>query len=249
MARIALLSDVHGNLEALDGALADIARVGVDGVACLGDVVGYGPEPGACVERVAEACDVVVRGNHDEAALTRKGLAKFNPSARLSAEFASARLTTLQRSVMSSWGARGELLGVLLTHASFGRQEMEYVTTNASAARSFAGVDGSLMAVGHTHVPCAFTCPEGRVMGAEVRGYPLPSGRTIALPSDRRVLLNPGSVGQPRDGNPDASWLLLDTVAWTAQVRRVAYDVERVRGLIREAGLPDRLGERLLVGA
>ncbi len=249
MARIALLSDVHGNLEALESALGDVARVGADVVVCLGDVVGYGPEPGECVDLVSEWCDVVVRGNHDEAALSRRGLARFNESARRSAEYARERLTAAQRVVMESWGSRADVMGVLVTHATFGAQEMEYITTNASAARSFAAVDAAVMAIGHTHIPSAFTCPEGRVRGGEVRGYPLPSGPTIALPSDRRVLLNPGSVGQPRDGNPEAAWMLLDTGMGTAQVRRVAYDIERVRQKIRQVGLPDGLGERLLVGA
>lgn len=249
MARIALLSDVHGNLDALRGVLDDVARVGADVVVCLGDVVGYGPAPGECVELVRAACDVVVRGNHDEAALTRKGLGRFNESARRSAEYAYARLTADQKRVMLSWGARAEVMGVWVTHATFGKRDMEYVTTNGAAARSFAGVDAGLMAVGHTHIPSAFTCAEGSSREDGVRGYPLPSGPTIALPSDRRVLLNPGSVGQPRDGNPDAAWMLLDTGERTAQVRRVAYDVERVLGEIRRAGLPERLGERLLVGA
>ncbi|MGD9692767.1 MAG: metallophosphoesterase [Phycisphaerales bacterium] len=249
MARIALLSDVHGNLDALRSALEDVSRVGADVVVCLGDVVGYGPEPGECVDLVRESCDVVVRGNHDEAALSRKGLGRFNAGARASAEFAYARLSAAQKRVMLSWGARAEVMGLWVTHASFGKHEMEYVTTNGSAARSFGGVDAGLMAVGHTHIPSAFTCPEGEVREGEVRGYPLPSGPTIALPSDRRVLVNPGSVGQPRDGNPEASWMLLDTGMRTAQVRRVAYDVEGVREKIRAAGLPDGLGERLLVGA
>lgn len=256
MPRLALIADIHANLEALQAVLADIAAVRADEVVCLGDVVGYGPDPAACVEIVYDACSIALLGNHDKAALDEAAADRFNDHARASIDFTRRSLGRLHRSVLASFVRRAEAHGVALTHGTFARQPWEYISSTPAADRAFAGLPGSLGAFGHTHMPSLFWQPGDDASGADLApdrprgssGRLLPAGVEVSLPADRRHLVNPGSVGQPRDRNPDAAWMLLDTGARTAVVRRVPYDVEAVHRKIRLAGLPDRLGERLRVG-
>lgn len=250
MPRFALFSDVHGNLEALEAVLGDIARHDVDHVVCLGDVVGYGPDPSACVEMVYDACDAVVIGNHEHAVLADSAMARFSPAARLGVEHARAAMGPEHLRLIRAWPTRLTLDGLACTHGSFFHDHNEYVTDRPTAARSFRGATFEFAAFGHTHIPSLFSAPIGRDVPQDfVRAAQLAGGPTVALPACHRHMINPGSVGQPRDRNPDAAWALLDTTARTVRVRRVAYDAAVVSRKIRMAGLPDRLGERLLVGA
>lgn len=245
MARYALLSDIHGNADALAAALAQVRAASLDGVMCLGDVVGYGAEPGACLDMVYEACDLVILGNHDEAALSDGAMLRFNENARRSILYTRERLTREHVAWMKSWPRRASALDLEMTHGTFGRDEWEYLCDGGAALRCFDGFEGTIAAVGHTHIPAVFTLgedglPEGRL---------LPAGVRISLPREKRCVVNPGSIGQPRDRNPDASWALLDTDEMTVQVHRVSYDVETAHRKIEAAGLPGRLGERLRIGA
>lgn len=245
MARYALLSDIHGNADALEAVLALIRIAPVDGVMCLGDVVGYGAEPGACLDMVYESCDLVILGNHDEAALSDGAMERFNENAKRSIVYTRERLTREQASWMRSWPRRASALDLEMTHGAFGPDPWEYLCDGGAALRCFDGYEGVLGAVGHTHIPAVFTIgadglPEGRL---------LPNGARISLPHDKRCIVNPGSVGQPRDRNPDAAWALLDTDELTIQVHRASYDVEAAHRKIQAAGLPGRLGERLRIGA
>ncbi len=245
MPRYALLSDIHGNADALDAVLAQVAHAPVDGVLCLGDVVGYGAEPDVCLDTVFERCDLVVLGNHDEAIFHEPALKRFNPAARESIHYARARLSAEHISWMRSWPRTAAALDLDITHGSFGPDPWEYLVEPGAAIRCFDGFSGAIGAVGHTHIPAVFTIgADGLPEGRHVR-----SGVRIQLPRDKRIVVNPGSVGQPRDRNPDAAWSILDTDAMTFEVRRAAYDVESAHRKIAIAGLPDRLGERLRLGA
>lgn len=248
MPRVALISDIHANLEALRVVLDDIERAEPDAVFCLGDVVGYGPEPDECVELVEDFCDLVVIGNHDEAAIAGATPATFTPSAAAGIRFAVSRLEDRHVEVMRRWPRRAAWNDLLLAHATFGSRAYEYVNSPAAASRAFAGLprsDAPLIGViGHTHLPSAFWTsgaawsePDGEDVGAVA----LPHATRFRLRTDRRHILNPGSVGQPRDDSPDAAWAMLDTTARTVEVRRAPYDVEATRRKLELAGLPQRL--------
>lgn len=261
MARLAFISDIHANLEALIAVLRDIDAAGVDHVVCLGDVVGYGPDPAACVELVSRVCDRIVRGNHDEAALLDAPPVNFNPSAAHSHAITRSLLSDHHRANIAAWPVRAELAGVQLTHANFGRRIHQYILNKRVAAESFRTLrelDATVGAFGHTHLPTLFACApdpheECDEVGSDVcliRGsLPLPADVQTSLPTHHLILLNPGSVGQPRDGNPNASWGLLDSESQTYRTRRVSYDIDAVEDKIRARNLPDILHERLRIGA
>ena len=250
MARIALISDIHANAEALERVLEDLRAVGADTVVCLGDVVGYGPEPGRCVELVYEHCDVCVLGNHDEALLLEHKEEAFNPKAREALRFTRDRLDDWHLTMLRLMPDRTERHGVAFSHGSFGRARFDYLYTVESAHRSFAGFDHRHGAVGHTHIPSVFTCASD-LSGTptDVKLLALAGSVRTRLPLDRRVIVNPGSVGQPRDRNPQASWGLLDTQDGWFEVHRVAYDIESVGEKMLAAGLPAYHSRRLRVGA
>ena len=267
MGRIALISDIHGNLEALQRVLDDIAEAAPDQIVCLGDVVGYGPDPGPCVELVHEACDTVILGNHDDAILAACESDADQPLAEAIAHIgafnsrASAALVMTRHvlephhlSIIRSWPDRALVDGVEARHANLsatsGPYRWTYVTNFVSAAASFQGMSTFFAAVGHSHVPSVYVCPLAAApLPENIRAHPSPSMRLVHLPAACRAIVNPGSVGQPRDGNPDASWALLDTDAATFDVHRVTYDIEAVENKVRQAGLPALLADRLRIGA
>ncbi len=241
--RIAVISDVHSNLLALDAVLASAGAV--DAVWHLGDVVGYGPEPDAVVERLSEVGAVGVRGNHDAAACGGAEIEWFNPDARSAMEWTREAISEWTRSWLAGLPARREAGGFTLVHGSGRDPIWEYVTTPAAAHDSLAAMNTTHGINGHTHIPVAYLAVGDQVgrLGPE-RGA---SAATVDLRSGR-LLLNPGSIGQPRDGDPRASYLILDTDAGTASWQRVAYDVAAVGSAMRAAGLPPRLAERLRHG-
>ncbi len=241
--RIAVLSDIHSNLVALDAVLGAIGSV--DAVWQLGDVVGYGPEPDAVVERLRSVGASGVRGNHDAAALGGNEIEWFNPDARAAIEWTRDRIGDGTREWLAALPEAYREGTFLLAHGSPRDPTWEYVT-NAAVARANLSVvagEGAVVGLhGHTHVPIAFRDDDGRVETIA------PSDGSSIPVDGRAMLLNPGSVGQPRDGDPAASWLALDTDAGTATWHRVGYDVARVQAAVREAGLPARLADRLAFG-
>jgi len=248
MARLAVISDVHGNLEALVAVLRQIEDAAPELVVCLGDVVGYGPDPAACLELVCRCCDIVVVGNHDEAALLDDDAPPgFNPAAAFSLQHTRRALPDHLLGKVESWARREAAHGVAFAHGSFGRRRYAYVTNALAATDAFSGLDESVGFVGHTHIPGVFAMAPGRP--AVAAHTPLPPELLVRLPTEGKALINPGSVGQPRDRNPDACWGLLDTTERTFRIRRAPYDIGAVQHKIRRAGLPDFLGERLAVGA
>ncbi|MFG0257293.1 MAG: metallophosphoesterase family protein [Phycisphaerales bacterium JB043] len=246
MPRIALISDIHGNLEALVATLRSVAETSPDMVICLGDVVGYGPNPSQCIEITQQACNAIVIGNHDEAVLFEDDPPGFNDAAAASIRFSREQLSSHHLDTLRTWPLRDDLAGLVVTHGSFGRRRFNYVTTPAIAQESFAGFVGRIGAIGHTHLPMIFVQP---INGGEIKFVQPPAEAILKLPTDSRILVNPGSVGQPRDGNPDASWGMLDTDAATFQIKRVLYDIDTTQQKIKDAGLPQMLGERLAIGA
>jgi diadenosine tetraphosphatase ApaH/serine/threonine PP2A family protein phosphatase len=238
--RVAVLSDIHSNLVALEAVLSVIPSV--DEVWQLGDVVGYGPDPDAVVRRLREAGALGVRGNHDAAAVGVLDVDSFNVDARNAIEWTQAAISDDTRAWLAALPERLEREDFLLVHGSPRDPTWEYVTTTPVARAGMAAMAGPAGLHGHTHVPIAFVEDDGRL-------ETMSPGAGSRLTFDgRRVLLNPGSVGQPRDGIPAASWLLLDTGAGSATWQRTAYDVATVQAAMVALGLPERLVARLAYG-
>jgi diadenosine tetraphosphatase ApaH/serine/threonine PP2A family protein phosphatase len=238
--RIAVISDVHSNLHALDAVLAEIGSV--DSIWHLGDIVGYGPEPDGVVDRLAAAGAIGVRGNHDAAAAGGSEIDWFNPDARAAMEWTRQAISSSTLAWLAALPDRREEAGFTLVHGSPLDPIWEYVTTSEAAHASLVSIATPHALNGHTHVPIAFSLDGDRMGRVDPAATPM---TTLDGP---RLLLNPGSVGQPRDGDPRAGYLVLDLAARQARWGRVAYDVDAVQTAMRAAGLPRRLGERLRHG-
>jgi diadenosine tetraphosphatase ApaH/serine/threonine PP2A family protein phosphatase len=238
--RVAVVSDIHANLVALDAVLAAVGSV--DAVWQLGDVVGYGPDPDGVVDRLAAIGSVGVAGNHDLAALGGPEIDWFNPDAKAAMEWTRRRIGAPTSAWLAGLPTTRTEGGVTLVHGSPRDPVWEYVTSIPVARANLAVLETTIGLHGHTHLPMAWADRDGRIEAIA----PGP-GSSFRL-DGRPVLLNPGSVGQPRDGDPTASWLEIDTEAALATWRRVAYDVEAVRSAMLDAGLPGRLADRLRAG-
>lgn len=241
--RYLVISDIHGNYPALQTVLADAPPWDV--LLCLGDIVGYGPNPNECVDRLRQFEHIAIAGNHDCAAIGRVELSIFNQDAR------QALYWTIQEMTPRSFGYLGRLPDshrlddeILLVHGSPREPTWEYLIDPEAARESFEVRDFRLALVGHTHIPLMF---EWASEVYRVKAMMLEPGEPIRL-QGRRLIINPGSVGQPRDGNPRASYGLLDTESGTFEMRRVVYPVEITQERMRARSLPRRLVDRLEIG-
>jgi predicted phosphodiesterase len=236
--RVAVISDVHANYHALEAVLEQIDAARVDAVWCLGDTVGYGPRPNECCEKVEAQADRCLVGNHDLVALGELNVSDFNDEAAAAAVWTSSVLTPESRVFLESLRPVGQAEGVDLYHASARDPVWEYVLTEEAARATFELSSAPLILVGHSHVALALTRD-----GDNVAGGLAPAGTEALL--NGRWLLNPGSVGQPRDGDPRAAWLLLDLERRFAAFHRVPYSIEDTQSEMRERGLPRALATRL----
>jgi diadenosine tetraphosphatase ApaH/serine/threonine PP2A family protein phosphatase len=239
--RYAILSDIHSNIEALDAALT---LIGPDDVVwCLGDIVGYGPNPNECVAKIASRASATVLGNHDVAAIDNYGLAYFNPAAREAMRWTQKVLAPEHTTWLNSLGYEYRVPECLLVHGA-PRNYFEYILDKAGAARAFAATDAPVIFIGHTHIA------EYYALGADgaIAHKHLQDGGTLELAADTRYVINVGSVGQPRDMNPRASFGFFDPAARTVSVVRFDYPIARVQEKIVAAHLPEALARRLLVG-
>jgi len=240
--RVAVISDVHGNLSALETVLTAVDEDEPDELWCLGDLVGYGPHPNECCETVQARAAVCLGGNHDLAVRGTIDLAEFSGDAAAAASWTRGVLMPSARAYLDSLEPEGERAGVPLYHGSARDPIWEYVLSDEAAAVTLELAGAPLVLVGHSHVALEVTLRDGTLSGGLAE-----AGRELDL-NDGRNLLNPGSVGQPRDGDPRAAYLLLDLDARRAQFRRVEYDIERTQADMREYGLPELLAARLSVG-
>jgi diadenosine tetraphosphatase ApaH/serine/threonine PP2A family protein phosphatase len=236
--RVAVISDVHANYHALEAVLREVDDVRVDAVWCLGDTVGYGPRPNECCDVVRGRAAHCLVGNHDLVVLGELTVGEFNEEAAAAAIWTTEVLTPESRAFLASLKPFGQVADVDLFHASARDPVWEYVLTEEAATATLELSSAPLVLVGHSHVALAITADGGRVGGGPARG-----GSKTTL--DGRRLLNPGSVGQPRDGDPRAAWLLLDLEERFAEFRRVPYSIERTQAEMREQGLPEGLAVRL----
>jgi diadenosine tetraphosphatase ApaH/serine/threonine PP2A family protein phosphatase len=238
---VAVISDVHANWHALEAVLEEVDREEPDELWCLGDLVGYGPRPNPCCAAVERRAALCLAGNHDLGVLGTIELAEFAGDAAVAARWTRGVLAGGSRSFLESLSPSGTRERVELFHASPRDPVWEYVLTAEAARAAFELTEAPLVLVGHSHVPLAITLDE-------VLDGGLASGGTDVELGPGRRLLNPGSVGQPRDGDPRAAWLLLDFDAGVASFRRVEYPVEHTQVEIGERGLPDALAQRLAHG-
>lgn len=238
--RVAVLSDIHSNLVALEAVLASLGSV--DAVWHLGDVVGYGPEPDGVVERLAGLGAIGVQGNHDSAAAGGQEIDWFNPDARAAMEWTRAAISERTRAWLADLPQRHTEGDFGLVHGSPREPLWEYIVSLPIARANLAALTTPIGLYGHTHLPMVFAERDGVVEQIEPR-----DGSTFAL-DGRRALVNPGSVGQPRDGIVTASCLVLDTEAQTCTWGRVPYDIAATQAAMTDAGLPRRLVERLAYG-
>jgi predicted phosphodiesterase len=236
--RVAVISDVHANYRALEAVLEQIDAERVDAVWCLGDTVGYGPRPNKCCEAVSSRSSYSLVGNHDLVVLGELSISDFNDDAAEAAIWTSQVLTQESRAFLEPLQPAGEVAGVDLFHASARDPVWEYVLTEEAARGTFELSDASLVLVGHSHVALALSDNGERITG----GVAL-AGSEVEL--EGRWLLNPGSVGQPRDGDPRAAWLLLDLDRGLAAFRRAPYAIEQTQAEMRKLGLPAPLAARL----
>ncbi len=242
--RALIVSDVHSNLEALTGVIKDAELQGtVDEVWSLGDLVGYGPDPGPVIDLVRETVHRAVVGNHDLAAAGKLSLEDFNPFAAEANRWTSGVLDDSQRRYVGDQPLRAEVDEFTLVHGSPRDPVWEYVISARSAVVNFNHFDTFRCLVGHSHVP--FICRPDPEIGA---AFMSPSyGHPFVL-GERRLIVNPGSVGQPRDGDPRAAYAVYDSDSETITHYRVEYDIAATQDKMRAHGLPEFLIERLEYG-
>jgi predicted phosphodiesterase len=238
--RIAVLSDIHSNLAALEAVREDLPVV--DETWVLGDIVGYGPQPNEVIRLLQQMGVRSVLGNHDGAAIGTVDANDFNPDARTAIEWTAGQLDPNARAYLATLPEVRVSGDVTAVHGSPREPVWEYITSTAIAAASLGYFETWLCLFGHTHLPAIFRATDGRVELVAAR-----PGDPVRLDA-RRALINPGSVGQPRDGISESAYAILDDREATAEFRRVAYDIGRTQRLIREADLPSRLAERLSWG-
>lgn len=237
-----LLSDIHANLVALEAVIADAGPV--DAVWSLGDVAGYGPRPNECADWVAAHAGIAVVGNHDSACIGRLDIADFNDAAQVATLWTASQLTAGTRAWLEQLPERHVKGDYTFVHASPRAPTWEYLLDTSSAADNFKHFDTRLCFAGHTHLPMIFTAAPRR-HGAVARRPP--AGTTFD-PRLARCIVNPGSVGQPRDGDPRAAYAIVDAGARTVDFRRCAYDVAETQRQMDDVSLPGGLIERLAYG-
>jgi diadenosine tetraphosphatase ApaH/serine/threonine PP2A family protein phosphatase len=241
--RVAVVSDIHANLHALEAVLEAIDADPPDELWCLGDLVGYGPRPNEVVDATRERAHVCLVGNHDLGVLGRLDLDDFSTDAAAVARWTRTVLLDETRAFLEGLEPEAKVDRAELFHASPRDPVWEYVISEESALAALELTVSPLVLVGHSHVALSVSLSNG-----SLRGEVAPEGAEAPL-DEARWLLNPGSVGQPRDGDPRAAWLELDFDRRTARFHRVPYDIERTQSELRERDLPEALAERLGHGA
>ena len=241
---VAVISDIHSNFEALSAVFEDLRSQEVSEIVCLGDIVGYASGVKACLRALQELDCPVVMGNHDEAACLPYPPEDFNDTAQAGAIFSARRLTQTDRSWLSNLPRNVELDGVLFTHASLESPfSWNYILSRDEARRHFEHQTSHLAFCGHTHTPVMWfqASPIGRVMESAGKG-------ALSVPLNGKVLINVGSVGQPRDGDPRACYVIYRPDQGAVEFSRVAYDIKRTKRKILRAGLPRFTAQRLSLG-
>jgi len=240
--RYGVIADIHANLAAFEAVLADLGEV--DALWCLGDLVGYGPDPNECIELLRRYNHLCVMGNHDMAAIGRLDTADFNPEAAQAISWTTSQLTESSRLYLAALPERLVAEPFTLVHGSPRSPIWEYITNEMRAAANFGQYSTPACLVGHTHVPALYVQPSP---GESVLGRVPAPGDSVEV-GRARLIANPGGVGQPRDGDPRAAYAIYDTDSGILEWHRVEYPIRVTQQRMRDLGLPRRLIERLAFG-
>lgn len=243
--KILILSDVHANLVALESVLKTTRDLGIDEIWSLGDIVGYGPRPCECVDLIREiAPKVSIVGNHDWAAIGRLDLEDFNPVAKYASYWTTMKLTVDHLHYLESLPNRMIEDDWTIVHGSPQHPVWEYVYNARIAAINFSFYDTRICFLGHTHIQLYITEESAK---SNIQPKQPRDGQVIDV-SQERIMINPGSVGQPRDGDPRAGCAVFDTEQMTVTFRRIPYDIQRTQQQLKNEGLPESLIVRLSMG-
>lgn len=241
--RFGILSDIHSNLDALTAVIRELDGLGMDKLVCLGDIVGYGPSPNECCDLLRARDCVAIAGNHDEAAISSDEADSFNALARTAIAWTRGELSEANRAYLAHLPREHRFDSFVIVHGA-PTFHFEYIQSVVDAQAAFERVQAPVTFIGHTHVAeVYFQDEQGRTFHQKLSG-----GGRIKVTPRYRYIVNPGSVGQPRDRNPQASFAYFDDTAEVIEVRRVTYDVMRVRERMEHAKLPPQLAERLSLG-
>ena len=236
--KYAILGDIHANLEALQAVLTDAAQQGVTNFACTGDVVGYNADPKTCLKRIRNLGCQVVQGNHDYYAGCSESMELFTPMARKSIDWTRKQLSLLDRKYLRTLPLIADIEDFTIVHSSLNSpHRWNYIFKRTAAADHFLNQFNTVCFFGHTHVPLAFVKDETKID----KGF----YDTLTIREGFQYLINVGSVGQPRDRNPSAAYVIYDLEAQTVTMRRVEYDMQTTQKKIRAAGLPFQNALRL----
>lgn len=241
--RHAILADIHSNLAAFEAVLNDAeGRGGFDKIWCLGDVVGYGPDPHDCIERLRQFESVCIAGNHDWAAIGKMDTSEFNPVAAAAAHWTAEQLTAEDKDYLQKLPLTLHENGFTLAHGSPREPIWEYLLSTEAAQDNFTYFETAYCLVGHSHVPLIFELVADKAVYRKFK-----EGAALKL-KDKRMIINPGGVGQPRDGDPRASYAIYDSEAQAVHHYRVEYNIPATQKKMAERGLPSPLIWRLSVG-
>ena len=239
--RIGILSDIHGNAQALECVLEILRRESVDRIVCLGDLVGYGPEPNLCVRETESAADLILAGNHDHAAIERLSTESFNAYARTAIDWTRSRLDPKSRGLLESLPLIVHEQKMTLVHATPDVPDAwNYLFGYTDAVRCFDAIDTQVCFLGHSHVPVVYVKNKSAIV--------VQDALDVRFEADHNYIINVGSVGQPRDGDPRAAFGIFDDKAGRFCLMRCAYDVSTVQQKMQRAGLPIYLINRLAFG-
>lgn len=236
-----IFSDIHSNSEALEKVLMELEELQVDSIVCLGDIVGYGANPNECVEKVKEIADVCVAGNHDYGVVGKTPIDQFSDRAKTSVLWTQKILKEENHHYLNGLPLTQKKNGTFFVHSSPRDPESWiYLITRSEGMLAFVRFEEKICFVGHSHYPLVFT------QGKEGFGYH--RNESFLLDPETRYIINVGSVGQPRDQDPRAAFVLYDSDAREIKILRVSYDVKSAQKKIRDAGLPSSLADRLATG-
>ncbi|MFP4013838.1 MAG: metallophosphoesterase family protein [Chitinispirillaceae bacterium] len=241
--RFAFISDIHANLEALESVIKDIDQKNIDEIICLGDVVGYGANPNECVELVSKRCPVILLGNHDAAAVELLTTQHFNIHAKIAIEWTSATLSSQNRSLLASLPVKKTKDIMTLVHATPYEPNMwYYITSLEEAAFNFQFFNNRICLVGHTHIPMIIVLEGEEIFVHQEKSIDYRDRSGV------RLLVNIGSVGQPRDRDPRSSYGILDTEKGMFELQRVSYDYAKTQAKMKKIRMPEFLVNRLAEG-